>query len=82
MSVGIVLFVVIVNKNVSGIEENIIEEYNKPNVYGGQGEIIVTGEYNNVSVYSVSGQAYNSLQVPSGLYIVNVDGVTSKVIVK
>ncbi len=75
-------YVVIVNKNVSGIDENIIDIYNKPIVFGGQGEIKITGEYNNVNIYSISGQAYNSLQVPAGLYIVNVDGNITKVIVK
>jgi 1,4-alpha-glucan branching enzyme len=75
-------YVVIVNKNVTGVDENIVDEYNKPVVFGGHGEIIITGEYNNVSIYSISGQVYNSLQVPAGLYIVNVDGNTTKVIVK
>lgn len=75
-------YVVIVNKNVSGVEDNIMDEYNKPVAFGGQGEIIITGEYNNVNIYSITGQAYNTLQVPSGIYIVNIDGNTTKVIVK
>ena len=75
-------YVVIVNKNVSGIDENIIDIHNKPVVFGGQGEVKITGEYNNVNIYSISGQVYNSLQVPAGLYIVNVDGNITKVIVK
>ncbi len=75
-------YVVIVSSNVAGIDDDVIAEYNTTKVYGGQGEIVVDGEYSNINVYSISGQEYNSLQVPAGLYIVKIDGNTQKVIVK
>lgn len=76
-------YVVIGNKNISGVEEIAAEAtVNTINVYGGNGEIIINGEYDNVDVYSISGQKYTSLNVPAGLYIVNVDGNVTKVIVK
>ena len=46
------------------------------------GEIIIEGEYNNVAVYNMSGMMMPSLNVASGLYIVNVDGQVTKVLVK
>ncbi len=76
-------YVVIGNKNISGVEEIAGDiTKNTVNVYGGFSEIIINGEYENVAVYSISGQQYSSLNVPAGLYIVNVDGNISKVIVK
>lgn len=76
-------YVVIINTSVenAGID-NIAEDTNNINVSGGQGQIIVTGEYNNIDVFSISGQPYNTLTVPAGLYIVRVDGIVKKVIVK
>ena len=75
-------YVVIGTKDISGVEDSITDVKDTINVYGGQGEIIISGEYQNVQVYSISGQLYSSLKVPSGIYIVNVDGNVSKVIVK
>lgn len=76
-------YVVIANKNVSGVEEIAGDAIaNTVKVYGGNGEIIIDGEYNNAEVYSISGQKFATLNVPAGLYIVNVDGNVSKVIVK
>ena len=46
------------------------------------GEIIIEGEYENVAVYSVSGQKYSTLKVPAGVYVVNIDGNSTKVLVK
>lgn len=76
-------YVVLVNTSVenAGID-NIAEDTNNINVYGGQGQIIVNGGYNNIEVFSISGQTYNTLTVPAGLYIVRVDGIVTKVIVK
>ncbi|MCL1944013.1 MAG: hypothetical protein FWF54_10770 [Candidatus Azobacteroides sp.] len=44
--------------------------------------IVVTGTYNLVKVYTFSGQSTGTTNLPSGFYIVNVDGVSQKVIVK
>ena len=49
---------------------------------GGYGEIIITGEYESAAVYDLTGRVMPSLSVPAGVYIVNVDGTTSKVVVK
>jgi hypothetical protein len=46
------------------------------------GEITITGEYKSAKVFSVLGQQYDTLKVPAGLYIVNVDGHSVKVLVK
>ena len=51
-------------------------------VVGGEGEIIIAGDYDNVQVFNIAGQALNTLQVNPGMYIVNVDGKVSKVIVR
>lgn len=76
-------YAVIGTNNLAGIEDVIVDsDENKVNVYGGQGQIIIEGEYDYVAVYSISGQKYNTLNVPAGLYIVNVDGNATKVIVK
>ena len=73
----------IVNNSVdTGVDEIIADNQEMTKVYGGQGEIVIDGEYNDVRVYSISGQYFNTLSVPAGLYIVNVDGNTTKVIVK
>lgn len=76
-------YVVLVNSSVenAGID-NITEDVNSIKVYGGQGQIIVDGEYDNIEVFSITGQSYNSLTVPAGLYIVRANGNTTKVIVK
>ena len=76
-------YVVIVNNNTSGIDE-IVESDNigANNVYAINGEIVVTGEYDNIEVFNTAGIRYNTLQVPTGIYIVRVDGKTFKVAVR
>ncbi len=76
-------YVVVGTKDISGVDDTISDN-NTPsvNVYGGQGEIVINGDYENATVYSITGQQYSSLNVPAGIYIVNVDGNVSKVIVK
>lgn len=51
-------------------------------VYGASGRIVIVGEYDNVEVYNMAGMRMGSLEVTSGIYIVNVDGQVHKVIVK
>lgn len=51
-------------------------------VYGAEGRIVIVGDYSSAAVFDMAGRAYGSLSVPAGLYIVNVDGVATKVIVK
>ncbi len=74
-------YAVIASTLVSGVD-NINSSDNNINVYGGVGEITITGEYKSAKVFSVLGQQYDTLKVPAGLYIVNVDGHSVKVLVK
>lgn len=70
---------------ISGIDE---VDTDATKVVGGVGEIRIIGEAKSVSIYNMAGQviALNSgdtmFNVASGLYIVIVDGKTTKVIVK
>lgn len=76
-------FAVFATNNVVGNEDTEIDIADHGvTVYGGTGEIVVNGDYERVSVYDVAGQAYGSLKVPAGLYIVNVDGAVTKVMVR
>lgn len=75
-------YAVFASKAVSGVEDIVTDKTNAANVTGGYGEIIINGDYDNVEVYGVSGQQYNTLTVPAGLYIVKVDGNVTKVVVK
>ena len=71
-------YIVLTNANVAGIEDGISDGVS---VRGGHGEIIIDGAYTDVRVYDVYGRSYPSLRVPAGIYIVNVDGSSYKVIV-
>ena len=51
-------------------------------VRGENGRITIVGEYTSAAVFDLMGRSYPSLRVPAGTYVVNVDGVASKVIVK
>lgn len=77
-------FCVYATKAVAGVDDVITDEIGNTacKVYGGTGEIIIEGEYDNVTVYNMSGMMMPSLNVASGLYIVNVDGQVTKVLVK
>lgn len=76
-------FVVLASKDVADVEDVISDEItDNVKVYGGNGEIIIDGDYNNVEVYNMSGMRMGSLNVAPGLYIVNVDGNVTKVAVR
>lgn len=77
-------FAVFATDKVSGIGNNIIADDNGNDctVIGGTGEIIVTGDYDNIAVYNIAGRLQPSLHVPAGLYIVIVDGHATKVAVR
>lgn len=76
-------FAVFATKNISGVEE-IMTDFTEPVVFvtGGEGEIIIDGDYNVAEVYNIQGQRMASLEVPAGVYVVRVDGETFKVAVK
>ncbi len=75
--------------NTSGIEEVVTDgEALAPNrVYALNGEIVIEGEYTQAAVYTLSGQSVFSgkqigtIAVAPGLYIVNVDGNATKILV-
>lgn len=77
-------YCVYATKDIAGVEDVVTDEIgaNTCKVTGGQGEIIIEGEYNNVAVYNLSGIMMPSLNVAAGMYIVNVDGQVTKVLVK
>lgn len=75
-------FAVFATSNVSDVEEIGDGISANVNVYGGNGEIVIEGEYNTAEVYDLQGRKALGLNVPAGIYVVNVDGATFKVTVK
>ena len=77
-------YVVYGSKGLVGINDITIDDtINSPDVQGGNGEIIINGEYNNVSAYSIDGVKASGLTgLQRGIYIVVIDGNATKVLVK
>lgn len=78
-------YAVYATNNISaGVDDIISDEFGGSGctVAGGEGEIIISGDYTNVAVYNMAGMMMPSLKVEAGLYIVNVDGKVTKVLVK
>lgn len=78
-------FCVLATKAVVGVDEILEDDFDNADsvkVIGGHGEIIIVGNYSNVEVYNIQGQQLGSLNVAPGIYVVNVDGNVSKVVVK
>ena len=75
-------FAVFATPSVDEVTDIVGDASSVANVYGGDGEIIVEGNYDNIAVYSISGQLMPSLTVAPGLYIVNIDGNVTKVQVR
>jgi len=73
-------FAVYISPAVSGIDNMPAASYTK--VYGSKGEIIVEGDYSTLNVSDLAGRSIDTLHVPAGIYLVTVDGNTSKVIVR
>lgn len=77
-------YAVFATTDISGVEE--IEPDgagdDKNLVYGGEGVIVIEGEYGRADVYTIDGRSVGSLTVPAGFYIVNVDGNATKVLVR
>ncbi|MDE6335201.1 MAG: hypothetical protein K2L34_01405 [Muribaculaceae bacterium] len=65
-----------------------IEAVNAAKVYGVNNGIVIKGEYNNAEVISIDGKKMAEVsgkeyvKLASGIYIVKVDGKTTKVVVK
>ncbi len=78
-------FAVFATKNVTAIDNIIAGDNATPavSVRGGIGCINIDGEYTSAEVYSLDGRRARSLEnLTPGLYIVRVDGSTTKVMVK
>lgn len=76
-------FCVLATRAVAGVDDVLADGIgSNVKVSGGVGEIVINGEYDNVDVYNMSGVRMSSLNVAAGLYIVNVDGNVTKVIVR
>ncbi len=77
-------FAVYATKNMSSVDE-ITEDLiggNAASVYGDFGRIVIEGDYTTAEVFDVKGMQYGSLEVPAGFYVVRVDGISHKVLVK
>lgn len=79
-------YAVYATTNIAGVDDIIVDGGANGEAsavaIGGTGEIIIIGDYENVAVYNMSGALMPSLRVNAGLYIVNIDGVASKVLVR
>lgn len=75
-------FAIFATNSTTGVGDIVADGATSAIVMGGYGEIIITGEYESAAVYDLTGRMMPSLSVPAGVYIVNVDGTTSKVVVK
>ncbi len=75
-------FAVYATDNIAGVDAPATGAERKVAVYGAEGRIVIAGEYTNASVYDLAGRRMASLEVPAGLYIVNVDGHATKVVVR
>lgn len=64
----------------SGIEETVAENSNV-DIRVINGEIVVTGA-TNVAVYTLDGRRVSTTGLGSGIYIVNADGVSKKLMIK
>lgn len=52
------------------------------NVYGGEGCVIVEGAYDSLRIYDLQGRSCANSDLSEGVYIVKVDGNTTKVMVR
>ena len=75
-------YAVYATANCSGIEDADFAVEGEAMAYGAEGRIVILGEYTTAAVYNLSGVMMPSLEVPAGMYIVNVDGRATKVVVK
>lgn len=75
-------YILIANNNCAGVEGVVSDARNNVSVFGGNGEIVVFGDYKNAAVYNLSGQRMSMNNLRSGIYVVVVDGKATKVLVK
>lgn len=76
-------FVIFGTSDVSSADDAVSDMVDNVTVLGGHGTITVLGDYESVSVYNLAGVRIDRTDgLAPGLYIVTVDGQTSKVFVK
>ena len=77
-------YVVIVNKNVTGIESVTPDGDGaiRNEVYSVGGAIVINGEYTTAAVYSAGGARMPMTGLAPGIYLVTVDGTSYKVAVR
>lgn len=69
-----------VNVDSTGVNE-VADDAQAIDIRVVNGDIVVTGA-NNVAVYTLDGRRVGTTGLSTGVYIVNADGVSSKVLVK
>ena len=74
-------FVIIGTADTAGIDD-AIGDAPTARAIGGNGRITIVGEYDTVSVYSISGAMTGLEGLTPGIYIVDIDGRASKVLVR
>lgn len=76
-------YIVLGTTGTSGIGEIEGDTEGSTRVYGSEGRIVVEGDYTTVSAYTLTGIPTAGLDnLAPGIYIVNVDGAATKVIVR
>ena len=75
-------FVVYANRSVTGVDDVIAGDSNGVVATGGIGEILINGDYTTAEVYTLDGRATGLTGLAAGVYIVRIDGRTTKVVVK
>jgi hypothetical protein len=73
-------YAVFATTNVAGVDDVMVD--NAAEVGVSNGQIVINGDYRHAEVYNLAGVRQAGGQLAPGLYIVNVDGRVSKVIVK
>lgn len=72
----------VVGTNDLSAVDNITVPADAAKVYGTEGGIVVEGDYDTVEVYTIDGMQVGVSGLRPGVYIVNVDGNVSKVLVR
>lgn len=76
-------FAIYGSDKVMGVEDVNVDEATAAKVLGGNGNIVVAGAYKNIQVYDMMGKTIGRTEnLTPGVYVVVVDGNTSKVLVR
>ena len=75
-------YVVLTRGIAAGIDDVVADTDQAPVAVGGEGCIVIKGDYNTARVYDLSGLASALTGLTPGVYVVNVDGNATKVVVK